>query len=132
MRVAVPDASALAALIFNEDGADEISRQLNGATLCAPELLRFELASVVVKKAQRHPQLAPQLFARLAEAFDGLRIKWHGVNAIDAAILARVAGISAYDASYLWLAGWLGADLVTLDRQLAAAVGRPAESFARE
>jgi predicted nucleic acid-binding protein len=35
---------------------------------------------------------------------------------------ARLTGLTAYDASYLWLAGWLEADLVTLDRRLAAVV----------
>ncbi|HZT90151.1 MAG TPA: type II toxin-antitoxin system VapC family toxin [Stellaceae bacterium] len=36
--------------------------------------------------------------------------------------LAEAAGLTAYDASYLWLARALGAELVTLDRKLAAAV----------
>ncbi|MBV8446586.1 MAG: type II toxin-antitoxin system VapC family toxin [Hyphomicrobiales bacterium] len=35
--------------------------------------------------------------------------------------LAETAGLTAYDASYLWLARVLGAELVTLDRKLAAA-----------
>ena len=36
-------------------------------------------------------------------------------------VLAESSGLSAYDASYLWLARHLGAGLVTLDRRLAAA-----------
>ncbi len=35
--------------------------------------------------------------------------------------LAAATGLTAYDASYLWLARQLGAELVTLDRQLARA-----------
>jgi hypothetical protein len=35
--------------------------------------------------------------------------------------LAAATGLTAYDASYLWLARRLGAKRVTLDRQLAAA-----------
>jgi len=35
--------------------------------------------------------------------------------------LAARTGLTAYDASYLWLARQLGADLVTLDRQLERA-----------
>jgi predicted nucleic acid-binding protein len=35
--------------------------------------------------------------------------------------------VTAYDASYLWLAGFLGADLVTLDDRLAAAARRIAD-----
>jgi predicted nucleic acid-binding protein len=36
--------------------------------------------------------------------------------------MAKATGLSAYDASYLWLAGTLDADLVTLDKKLAAAI----------
>jgi predicted nucleic acid-binding protein len=119
----VADASALAAIIFHEDGCELVARQLDGATLCAPRLLPFELANAAVKKAQKHPGHAPEIFARLAEGLAGLRqIKWHDVDAVDVAILARLTRLTAYDASYLWLAGWLEADLVTLDRRLAAAV----------
>ena len=35
--------------------------------------------------------------------------------------LASATGLTAYDASYLWLARRLGAPLVTLDAQLARA-----------
>jgi len=37
-------------------------------------------------------------------------------------LVAFASGTTAYDASYLWLAGSLGADLVTLDAGLARAV----------
>jgi predicted nucleic acid-binding protein len=36
-------------------------------------------------------------------------------------LLSNATGLSSYDASYLWLAGFLEADLVTRDRELAAA-----------
>jgi predicted nucleic acid-binding protein len=35
--------------------------------------------------------------------------------------LALETGLTAYDASYLWLANRLGASIVTLDKQLAKA-----------
>ncbi len=35
--------------------------------------------------------------------------------------LAEAAGLTAYDASYLWLSRALDAELVTLDQKLAAA-----------
>jgi predicted nucleic acid-binding protein len=35
--------------------------------------------------------------------------------------LAEATGLTAYDACYLWLARTLRADLITLDRRLAAA-----------
>ena len=40
--------------------------------------------------------------------------------------LALETGLTAYDASYLWLARRLGLELVTLDKALQAAVGGPA------
>lgn len=36
-------------------------------------------------------------------------------------LLAKRTGLTAYDASYLWLAQQLDAELITLDRQLEAA-----------
>ena len=36
--------------------------------------------------------------------------------------MAQATALSAYDASYLWLAGMLDADLVTLDKKLASAL----------
>ena len=47
---------------------------------------------------------------------------WRDVDARDVVLLAHVTGVTVYDASYLWLAASLGADLVTLDDRLAKAV----------
>ena len=47
---------------------------------------------------------------------------WRDVDARDVVLLAHVTGLTAYNASYLWLAASLGADLVTLDDRLAKAV----------
>ena len=120
----VVDASVLAAFVFQEPGFERLAERLEGATVCAPELLRFELANVAVTKARRAPSHAPEIFARLAEVLDApWDIRWHPVNTTDVAVLAAMTGLSAYDAAYLWLAGRLEADLVTLDRQLARATG---------
>jgi predicted nucleic acid-binding protein len=40
---------------------------------------------------------------------------------VDVVLIANATGLSTYDASYLWLAGYLEADLATRDRALAAA-----------
>ena len=120
----VADASALAANIFEEDGAEAVLARLEGAALNVPALLKFELTSAAVKKARQNPRQASEIFHRLHSALDPRRgIKWHDVDATDVAILARVTGLSAYDASYLWLAGRLEADLVTLDQRLSNATG---------
>jgi predicted nucleic acid-binding protein len=44
------------------------------------------------------------------------------VNLAEVLILAEQTGLTSYDASYLWLARRLNAELVTLDKQLAKAV----------
>ena len=120
-RVVVADASALAALIFGEPGYIEVDRQLHGAAIFAPPLLIAELSNVALKKARRYPAETGRIMAALQSALAENRINWSDVDPVDAALVALETGASAYDASYLWLAGHLGADLVTLDRRLIAA-----------
>jgi len=121
----VVDASALAALVFQEPESDRIGARLNGMTVAAPVLLKTELASVARKKARRHPADAARIFAALDLALDDRSgLVWHDVNAVDVAILAHATGMTVYDASYVWLSGLLGADLITLDARLTAATAR--------
>ena len=100
MNRVVVDASAIVAIAFNEPSADAVARRLEGAAVCAPTLLKFELANAAWKKIRRQPDRARPILQALA---------------------ALATGLTAYDASYLWLAGSLGADLVTLDTRLADA-----------
>ena len=46
------------------------------------------------------------------------------VDLPEAVTLAERMGLTVYDASYLWLAQELQAELITLDKQLADAAGR--------
>jgi predicted nucleic acid-binding protein len=48
----VVDASVIAAMVFEEPRADEAEDLLRDATLFAPEILPYELASVALKKTQ--------------------------------------------------------------------------------
>lgn len=122
MKAVVADASALAAVVFGEPGAEEVARRLDGAAIFAPDLLAFELASVAGKKLKRHPERAEAILRALWTALDPrLGIEWRAVDHGDVVLLALQTGLTPYDASYLWLAGRLGADLVTLDRRLIAA-----------
>jgi predicted nucleic acid-binding protein len=123
----VVDASALAALAFGEPAGDDVARQLEGATVSAPTLLKFELASVARKKMRRHPEVAQQVLAALADTLGAGGINWRDVDVADAVLIAHTTGLSAYDASYIWLAGSLGADLVTLDTRLAKAAAGMAD-----
>lgn len=120
MPVKVVDASAIAALIFGEPEAAEIADRLRGCDLVAPALLPFEIASVRLKKLKRHPELEEALLAG-HRLFARMKVAQHDVELAETVELARHAGLSAYDASYLWLARHLRAELVTLDAKLARA-----------
>jgi predicted nucleic acid-binding protein len=118
--VKVVDTSALAALLFGEPEAEEVVGLLDGARLVAPSLLGFELANVCVIKCRRHPHQREALLAafRLRDRF---AIQEIAVDHAAALEIALTTGLTAYDASYLWLARLLGAELVTLDKELQQA-----------
>jgi predicted nucleic acid-binding protein len=123
MRRVVVDASALANVIFQEAGGPESSRRLEGAAVYAPTLLRYELQQVAAKKCRQRPAQSRDVLAALERTIDPLAgIVWMDPNPLDVVMMANATGLSTYDASYLCLAGMLGADLVTRDRTLAAAL----------
>lgn len=118
--VKVVDASALAALLFAEPEAETIAERLEGARLVAPSLLDFELANVCLTKIRRQPSQREALRTAFPLA-DRLRVETIAVDQTASLDLAEATGLTAYDASYLWLARALDAELVTLDRKLTAA-----------
>ena len=118
--VKVVDASALAALVFGEPEAEAVAARLEGGRLTAPALLDFELANVCLIKMRRQPGAREALRAAYGLA-RRLNIETVAVDHAATLDLAETAGLTAYDASYLWLSRELGAELVTLDRALAAA-----------
>ena len=120
MPVKVVDASALAALLFGEPEAEAVAGQLGDARLVAPALLGFELANVCLIKLRRHPEQQPALTAAF-RLRDQLAVEQVAVDHDGALEIAATTGLTVYDASYLWLTRQLGAELVTLDHQLALA-----------
>jgi len=120
MAVKVVDASALAALSFGEPEAEAVADRLGDARLVAPGLLVFELAKVCLVKWRRHPEQRPALMAAF-RLRGRLRVEEVAVDHDDVLALAAATGLRAYDASYLWLSRQLGAELVSLDQQLAKA-----------
>ena len=119
MTSVVVDASAFAAVVFQEPEADMVTRRLDGAVVCAPTLLRYEITNVAWKKGRREPDRRAAIAAALMEALDvRWPIEWYDVNMQDVLQLSRATGLTTYDATYLVLAGSLGADLVTLDAQI--------------
>ncbi len=123
MSVKVVDASAIAALLFGEPDAPTIATQLRNAKLAAPPLLQFEVASVCLKKLHRHPEQREALLST-HQLFGRMAIVETRVDLPEAITLAERMGLTVYDASYLWLAQKLQAELITLDKQLADAAGR--------
>jgi predicted nucleic acid-binding protein len=117
----VVDASALAAVLFDEPEAATVADRLEGATLVAPALLSFEIAGVCLKKLRSYPQQREALLTAFA-LYARMPIEIVDVDHREAIGLAEVLGLSSYDAAYLWLAQTLAAELVTLDRKLQAAV----------
>ena len=123
MKRVVIDASAMVAIVFREPGNLDLESRIDNTSVHAPHLLKFELANVALMKARKQPAATPEIFAALGLALDASsNIVWHDVPATDVAIMARATGLSAYDASYLWLAATLDADLVTLDKKLSSAL----------
>jgi predicted nucleic acid-binding protein len=120
MDVKVVDASALAAIVFGEAEAAEVERRFGDARLTAPALLRFEMANTCLMKLRRYPDSRSDLLNAFAR-FGGLIVETPGVDYSDILLLAEQFRLTAYDASYLWLAQHLDAELVTLDRPLARA-----------
>jgi predicted nucleic acid-binding protein len=120
MAAKVVDASALGALLFGEPEGVAIAGRLGEAGLIAPALLHFEVANLCLKKMRRHPEQRDALvtaFGLLEQMEVGIAEVDHG----EVLGLAERIGLTAYDASYLWLARRTGAELVTLDRRLEAA-----------
>ena len=119
-RVSVVDASAIAAILFGEPEGEAVAQFLAGSRLVAPALLAFELANVCLIKMRRHPHRQEALFEAL-QLRERMALEEAMVDAAGVVRLAAETGLTAYDASYLWLARELGADLITLDQQLAQA-----------
>jgi len=123
MPVRVVDASALGALVFGEPKAEEMANVLSTGTIAAPALLWFELASIALRKMVIHPKQKDQIL----NAFQlgrHLAIEVVEVDHSEVIELAGKAGLTSYDASYLWLALHLGGELVTLDRKLMKAASQ--------
>lgn len=117
--LAVVDASALAAIAFLEPEAARARDRLANRQLVAPRLLAYELMSAGLKKLRKHPADAALIRGGLTKALGSeFAIFWSDVEPLEVIDLAAETGLTPYDASYLWLAIYLGAELVTLDSAL--------------
>jgi predicted nucleic acid-binding protein len=123
MSVTVVDASALTSVLLDEATAGEIKTLLAEQELAATSLLPFEIANVCAMKARQFPEKR-SLFLLAIATFSELPIRLHQPDVESIFELAGLHKLTAYDASYLWLAKKLGAKLVTLDKELAAAYAK--------
>ena len=114
----VVDCSALAGIFFEEPWQAQASEKIRGRTIHAPFLLEIELASVAIKK---HKQGYGALVDKGLERFKALNVTLHQIELKEVLTLALQYKLSAYDASYLWLAANLKAPLATFDEKLAEA-----------
>ncbi len=121
----VVDASALAAVLFGEPDSPMIEERLEDATLLASDLLDYEIANIAVKKWRKQEMLLDELYTAL-RAREDIIVTLLNVDFEAAFNLAIQAKLTAYDASYLWLARQYDAELVTLDKELQAAFLSPA------
>lgn len=119
MSAVVIDASALAAVLFDEPEAEPVRASVRGR-LIAPGLIRYELASVCLSKLLRYSERTGDIEARHA-LIDALDLTLFEPDWAELPQLARRWALSVYDAAYLQLALTRGASLVTLDARLAAA-----------
>lgn len=119
----VVDASAIAAIVFQEVEEARMRERLRGLRLCAPTLLRFEVANVCLKKIRREPARRLEIIEQHGASLN-LPVEEFSIDTRHVRAIAEDEKISAYDASYLWLARRLGVELVTLDRRLQKAAAR--------
>lgn len=119
MPVKVVDASVVAAIVFGEPEAERAAALIDSAELVAPPLLRFEMTNIAWKKIRRRVKQADLISAGLRLALE-LDISYVDVDHEAVLDLAVEKGVTAYDASYLWLSRTLKAPLVTLDERLSA------------
>ena len=117
MSVTVVDASAVAAVLFDEPESAPVVASV-GDTLLAPSLLRYEIASVCATKLQREPARAKLILSRY-RLLASLDIELAVPDWETLPLLARRWALSAYDTAYLQLALARRAPLVTLDARLA-------------
>ncbi len=117
MPVKVVDASAIGALLFGEPEASFISAALKNTKMVSPSLISLEVTNICLKKIRRHfPQ--QDLIRNAFRLFFHMDIEKLDVDCSSVLFLAEQTGLTGYDASYLWVAQKLGADLLTLDKTL--------------
>ena len=116
----VVDASVFGAIAFNEPQKPDAESLIAGRQVYAPRLLAFEITNVARTKVVSSPFERPVIFNGLSTALRS-DINWTEVDFRKILDLALETDLTAYDASYLYLAQTLGMPLATFDRKLRTA-----------
>jgi predicted nucleic acid-binding protein len=115
----VVDASLVCALLFDEPERDDALERMAMRRLFAPRLLDLEIVQVALKKRRRG--MPGAAVAQALGDYAELDIDLVQPEFPAPYELAQRYGLTAYDATYLWLAAELKAPLASFDRQLADA-----------
>lgn len=85
--------------------------------MVSPSLISLEVTNICLKKIRRHSD-QQGMIRNAFRFFFRLDIEKIDVDCSSVLFLAEQTGLTAYDASYLWVAQKLGVDLLTLDKAL--------------
>jgi predicted nucleic acid-binding protein len=122
VKIAMPDkvvdASVISALVFVESRAEEARDLIRDATLFAPDIFPYELASVALKKTRSSPSLRFDIAIRLRAALS-LGVVLVPIAPLEVLKLALETELTVYDAAYLQAARRLECPLLTFDAKLA-------------
>lgn len=116
----VVDASVLAAALFGEEENDLAMSWMRGHALAAPQLVDYEIANIALNKLRRK-QIGADSAAQSLTLFAELELARLPASADGVFAIATQYDLSAYDASYLWLAVQLRSPLATFDKRLGTA-----------
>lgn len=105
-------------MVFAEPGSETLAQQLEGRHLLAPTIMPYEVANALWVKVRRDWEQRDALIAQFRD-FLGVSVESCDVDLEAVARFGLEHGLTAYDASYIWLALSRRAGLVTLDRQMA-------------
>lgn len=114
----VIDASVLAAAFFKENRYHEAYLLISDSDLFAPSLVNYEMASIACKKLSAFPEEGQSIHNTL-RLFLRMEIRLVDVDYSEVVNLAETTGLSAYDASYLYVSRQLNLPLITFDAELA-------------
>lgn len=123
MKVVVPDASAVVALLVDggEDGEWAAAR-LSGADLIAVHLMAFEVADILRRQELAGAISADQAAQAHVDLLD-LPVQYFPYYTVALRSWQLRSNLSMYDAGYVALAELASAPLVTLDRRIDRSPG---------